>query len=343
MAEAMANSPLSAEDHAQRMAAGLSLKSLARARELVASRLCLDFSEGREGDLERGLLRAAGAARSSLVRGPEAYCAWLATLPDGDPEWRRLAGHFTARETSFFDDRACFEVLEHQVFPSLLVTRGAEGIRRLRIWSAGCATGEEPYSLAILLDRLLPRRAAWTLTILATDINPSALKAAGRGVYRQESLRETPAGIRDRYFHRRGAQSFELDRRIRGMVAFAPLDLAQDEDPARAPDTRAMDLIVCRNALRYSTREVQQAALARIHEALVPGGWLVASPARASADLLRPMVPVKFSDVIIYRKELESSPGGQPSAGWGLAGPLSLPRKSFESSTVRTFGCSRKV
>jgi chemotaxis protein methyltransferase CheR len=274
---------------------------LVEARSLIASRLGLDFPEGRRQELERALTRAC---RASSFPGPEAYIAWLATLPEGSFEWRRLAGHLTVGETYFFRDRTCFEALEQQVLPSLIAARRSEDVPRLRLWSAGCATGEEPYSLAILLDRLLPDRAEWSLTILATDINLEALEAAERGCYRAWALREAPPWIRERYFHRRGAETFELDPTIRRMVTFTPLNLAENGYPAAVTNTSAMDLIVCRNVLMYFTREAQQATVARLRQALVAGGWLIVSPAEGSADLFRPLVPVNVPGAIFYRKEI---------------------------------------
>lgn len=206
-----------------------------RALTLIASRLGLDFPERRQADLERGLVRAL---QTGAISDPEIYLAWLATLPDESPEWRRLAGHLTVGETYFFRDRACFEALEQQVLPSLIAARRADGVLRIRIWSAGCATGEEPYSLAILLDRLLFDLSDWALTILATDINPEALETARRGRYREWAFRETPAWVRDRYFQRRGGETLELDPRIRRMVTFAPLNLAEDGYPNIVTNTQ---------------------------------------------------------------------------------------------------------
>ncbi|MCI0407904.1 MAG: chemotaxis protein CheR [Acidobacteria bacterium] len=282
-----------------------------QAQALIASRLGLDFSKGRQADLERGLVRAC---RTSSVSAPETYLAWLTTLPDESTEWRRLASHLTVGETYFFRDRALFEALEQQVIPSLISARRAEGTLRLRLWSAGCATGEEPYSLAILVDRLLPDCCDWALTILATDINPEALEAARRGCYREWSFRETPSWVLERYFHRRGAETFEVSPRVRRLVSFAPLNLAEDGYPSVVTNTSAMDLILCRNVLMYFTREAQGATVARLKMALVPNGWLIVSPAEASAELFRPLLPVNFSGAILYRKEQQSALSGQLSA-----------------------------
>lgn len=275
---------------------------LRQGRAIIERRLGLDFSEVRRQDFERGLARALRTARTSE---PEEFLAWLGLLPANDPEWRRLAAHLTVGETYFFRDRACFEALERQILPDLIASRRAAGIRRLRLWSAACATGEEPYSLAILLDRLLPDRADWAVTILATDINGYALEAARRGVFREWSFRETPGAIRQRYFKGKGAEVFELDPEIRRMVSFAPLNLAGDGYPALVTNTAAVDVLLCRNVLMYFTREAQRATAERLRGALAPGGWLAVSAAEASADVFRPLEQVNL-DAIFYRK----APGG---------------------------------
>lgn len=270
-----------------------------KARMLIAGRLGLEFPENRQADLERGLVRAL---RGASMSSPDTYLTWLATLPDESPEWRRLGGYLTVGETYFFRDQGCFEALEQQILPALIEARRTAGNLRLRLWSAGCATGEEPYSLAILLDRLLSDLADWALTILATDLNPKALEAAQRGVYRAWSFRETPSWIRDRYFHRQGGEAFEVDHRIRRMVTFAPLNLAEDGYPSVVTNTTAIDLILCRNVLMYFTGEAQRASIGRLQRALLPEGWLAVSPAEASADLLSPLIPVTFPGAILYRK-----------------------------------------
>ena len=307
----------------------LSQEVCLQARNLVASRLGLEFREGRQADLERGFVRAFQA---STMSAPEAYLNWLATLPEDSREWRRLAGYLTVGETYFFRDRSCFEAMEQHVLPLLIASRRSEGVLRLRLWSAGCATGEEPYSLAILLDRLLPDPAEWAVTILATDINPEALESARIGVYRKWSLRETPSLMLEPYFLHRRADTFEVAPRIRKMVTFAPLNLAEDGYPAMVTNTSVMDLILCRNVLMYFTREAQRAAAARLGMALVTGGWLVVSPVEASADLLHPLVPINFPGSIFYQKPLASTPIEPPSWHPELAGPhLPLPSPPLPS------------
>jgi hypothetical protein len=121
-----------------------------RARAMVAGRLGLRFPEGRGGDFERRLARAI---QGSPTSDPGGYLAWLGTLPAESPEWGRLAGHLTSSETSFLRDRACFEALRRHVLPPLIAARRASRILRLRLWSAGCATGEEPFPRRHLLPQ----------------------------------------------------------------------------------------------------------------------------------------------------------------------------------------------
>ena len=280
-----------------------------QARTLIADRLGLDFKQSRQADLERGLRQAL---EHSHLSSPEQYVTWLATLPDESPEWRRLASSLTVGETYFFRDRAYIDALQRQILPGLIESRRSAGILRIRCWSAGCATGAEPYSLAILLDQLLPDRSAWALTILATDINPAALETARKGVYSEWVLRETPKWMADRYFRRGRNDTFELNPAIRQMVTFAPLNLAKDSFPELMTNTGAMDLILCRNVLMYFTHSMQRAVVTRLHEALGTGGWLVVSPAEASIELFRPLISVNFPDAIFYRKSEDASPASPP-------------------------------
>ncbi|MBI4270686.1 MAG: hypothetical protein HY615_10165 [Candidatus Rokubacteria bacterium] len=277
----------------------LTENAYAAAQALVAARLGLSFPAARRPDLERGL---AGALRGAHVRTVEPYLARLAAAPADDPEWRRLAAHLTVGETYFFRDAAAFGALERHVLPELIAGRRARGDRRLRLWSAACATGEEAYTLAILLDRLLPDLADWTVTLLATDLSTRRLEAARRGRYRAWSLRETPAWARERYFRPLRTGELELDARLRARVTFAPLNLAADDYPSVLTNTTAMDLILCRNAIMYFTEGAQRATAARLVRALGPEGWLVTSAAEASTDLLAPLVAANLPDVAFYRK-----------------------------------------
>jgi len=269
-----------------------------RAGELVAARLGLDFPPRRSADLERGVGRAARRAGARSV--PE-YLARLEPEPADSAAWQHLAAELTVGESYFFRDRAALDALADQVLAPLIAERRAKGRLRLRLWSAGCSTGEEPYTLAMLLHRLLPDRADWELTILATDVDLAALETARLGEYRQWSLRETPVWARSAHLIRHGRERFEVASAIREMVTFAPHNLVR---PAGAPaGSGMMDAILCRNVLMYFTREAQQATARMLRHSLAKGGWLFVSPAEASTELLHPLVPVRFPGAVLYLRE----------------------------------------
>ncbi len=295
----------------------LSPESSALVRSVMARHFGLDFPESRTPDLDRAVERTfpgipgdSGAAR-------------LATLPPNSQEMNELVRWLTVGETYFFRDEASFNALEFDVLPQLIAERRATGDMHLRLWSAGCSTGEEAYSFAILLDRLLPDVERWDLTILATDLNPYALAAARRGRYRPWALRDTPPWIQLTYFHRTGSDELELDARIRSRVTFGQLNLVSSAYPGASPDTRGMDVIFCRNVLMYFTRQAQAASVERLRRCLVPGGWLATSPAEASSELFTTFRPVSLTDAIFYRDLPEPTDRARP--GPEGAGPPAAP------------------
>ncbi|MDP3874889.1 MAG: CheR family methyltransferase [Methyloversatilis sp.] len=271
---------------------------LAAVGELLAARLGLNFPAERRGDLERGLAAAAPA----LGLPDAAACAHrLLSAPLTCHEIEILAGCLTVGETYFFREQHTFEALEQHVLPPLLRERDGSD-KRLRIWSAGCCTGEEPYSVAMLLDRLLPDADAWNSTLLATDINPAFLRKAAEGVYGAWSFRATPDWIRDRHFKPAGRGCYRLEERIRRRVMFSCLNLADDVYPSLTGNTNAMDIVFCRNVLMYFTPAQAARVVDKLQRSLVEGGWLIVSPAETSSVLFAGFTTVEFPGAIFYRR-----------------------------------------
>ncbi|WP_137890681.1 protein-glutamate O-methyltransferase CheR [Ramlibacter sp. 2FC] len=280
------------------MGKALSETQLARLSELVGTRLGLHFPPERWSDLARGM----AAAATDFDLPDAAACAQrLLSAPLSDADVERLATYLTVGETYFFRDRALFDLLEGRILPELLQARCASA-PQLRIWSAGCATGEEPYSVAMLLDRLLPRADPLQVSLLGTDINPEFLRRAVQGEYGAWSFRDTPAWVQERYFERRPDGRLRLHERIRRCVTWAVLNLAEDSYPSLASNTFATDLILCRNVLMYFGPAQAAAVVERLHRALRPGGWLVVTPAEMSSALFTGFTPVTLDGVTLYRK-----------------------------------------
>jgi chemotaxis protein methyltransferase CheR len=229
-----------------------------------------------------------------------------------------MACFLTIGETYFMREKRCFEILEQQIIPGIIKKR-LGGERRLRLWSAGCASGEEAYSLAILLHKMSATLRGWELSILATDINPQSLAKAKEGIYGEWSFRNTPASFRESYFRKSAGGRYALLPRIKEMVTFAPFNLVEDTYPSLVTDTNAMDVIFCRNVLMYFTPEVAGKAVERFQRCLVDGGWLLVSPCETSTSVFNGFTPVNFPDATLYQKG-SSSTAGKPVAAERIPG-----------------------
>ena len=266
--------------------------------ELIAQRIGLHFPSERWADLQRGLASMA----DELGFADAAVCAqWLLSSPLTKAHLQVLASHLTIGETYFFRDKRTFEVLATSVVPDLIRSR-QNGERRLRLWSAACCTGEEPYSLAIMLHQVIPDLSDWNVTILATDINARFLQKAVAGVYGEWSFRDSPAWFKERYFQRTADGRHAILPEIKKQVTFMHMNMVEDVYPSLATDTNAMDVIFCRNVLMYFTPPQARKTFGNLRRALGEDGWLVVSPSEGSQALLSRFVPVNFPGVILYQK-----------------------------------------
>ena len=284
----------------------LSPPLLARLSELIATQTGLYFPQERWGDLERGI---AAAAPDFNFSDRESCARWLLSAPLTRHMNEILASHLSVGETYFFREKRSLGIFEEEILPRLLQLR-RQNERRFRIWSAGCSTGEEAYTIAILLDRLIPDLKEWNITILATDFNPEFLRKAAQGVYGEWSFRDAPGWLRERYFNKSRDGRFEIHPRIRKMVTFSYLNFVDDVYPSLSNNTSAMDVILCRNVLMYFTAQRAMQVAGNFYRALVDGGWLIVSPAEASHSMLSPFTPVEFPGAVLYRKM--AGTGSQP-------------------------------
>ena len=246
---------------------------------------------------------------------PEEYCQLLGSGADSQREQEQLAILLTTGETYFFRDKGQFALLKEKILPELIERRKAE--RSLRLWSAACATGEEAYSLAMLLDELLPQQADWNLLILGTDINSQAIKKARRGIYTPWSFRMVEAGLQQKYF-RPHKDAWELDARIRGRVKFCSGNLLMDKFPDPASDLHDMDLILCRNTFIYFEPSVVARIAAKLADTLAQGGYLVTAHGELHAHQVKGLRTRMFPESVAYQKIVEC---GLRIADWKAPSP----------------------
>ena len=196
------------------------------------------------------------------------YCALLQQTPDVEvPE---LVNAVTTNLTSFFREQHHFDYLQNDLLPKLLKQKAAT--RRLRIWSAGCSTGEEPYSIAMVVRELIPPGSGWDAKILATDIDTEVLARASEGVYARDRIDGLPAARARRWFlHGSGGQSgkVRVKDELKSLIAFRQLNL-MDAWPMHGP----MDIIFCRNVVIYFDKSTQAKLFDRFANLLGSGNHL---------------------------------------------------------------------
>lgn len=236
-----------------------------RFRGLVAERLGLYFDDGKLdllADILRQRMENTGCQQFS------AYQNHISSLAQEHSEIGTLAEQLTVGETYFFRYAEHFQAFVEMVLPTRIQARGTD--RRLRILSAGCASGEEPHSIAILIRERFPELTSWDIEILGFDVNSSMIEKAKRARYSPWSLRETPEDLQLKYFRGNG-RDFQLDDAIRSAVRFETRNLVQD-DPLFWQRAR-FDAVFCRNVTMYFTMDVARSVVARIARSLVPGGF----------------------------------------------------------------------
>lgn len=269
--------------------------------------LGLHFPPAREEDLMRGL-------RASVIEfgftDLTACLRWLLDTPLSREQLEVLAGNLTVGETYFHRDPRLFRALETHLFPNLLAQRAAE--RRLRIWSAACCTGEEPYSIAIALRQAVPDLARWQVSLLGTDVNPRFLQKAAVGIYGAWSFRDGGAAVRDRWFTPAGHGRWAIDPQLRASVTFAPLNLVEDVYPSLRTNTNALDLIVCRNVLIYFSPEQGERVVRQLALCLNEGGWLVLGPADIPPTLPPELVREVHDGLIFFRRSTPAPGASRP-------------------------------
>ena len=298
--------------------------TLARLTTLLRARAGLELPPSRAPDAAAALARAT--ARSGLRSADE----YLAAVEAGAAPVQELIDQLTVQETYFFRTAGQFDLIR-RLLRQRVIARGGVGVRA---WSAGCATGEEAYSLAILFEQ---EGIADLHRILATDVSRGALERARRAIYRAWSFRDVDPGIVRGYF-RAVDDTFVLEPRIRDRVAFAPLNLADPVYPQATAGTAELDLILCRNVFIYLSAATIRDVAARLHACLADGGWLVTSPTDPPLAELAPFHTVITDGGVVYHRGPVSDATAAAVGGVAAAPPGAVVapiRRDDDSSAAR--------
>lgn len=263
-------------------------------RHIIYERSGISFQEAKKYVLESRLGRRLQELEMSSY---DEYTTFLTIGPYRDDEFQEMFNRITINETSFFRNEPQLEVFERRILPELLEARA--GVKRLRIWSAACSSGEEPYTLAIMLHRTLGLRLLdWRVEILGTDISEKVLELAAAGRYTNYAIRSTPSLALDRYFKADGAHH-TIDPTIKSMVRFEKLNL---KDRLGMKRLGVWDVIFCRNVMIYFDRGMKQQVVSTFADGLAADGALFIGHSESLSDLDVPFAAMPVAHGFCYRK-----------------------------------------
>ena len=298
---------------------------------LLAARAGLQVRAQDRALLERTLQKSAQSRQMQVAQ----YLGFLESAVSSS-EWNRLFALLTNQESYFFRDCGQFALLRERILPELIARNGKR--RTLKLWSAGCSTGEEAYSLAMTLDALMPSQESWDIEIQATDLSETALQKARAATYSDWSFRNTPDDVRDRYFQKHGTQ-WILDARLRGRVTFRQSNLLDDVAVEGSSDC---DLILCRNVFIYFHRQAVAQAVRKLRDTLCIGGYLVTGHAELHDVSLQGLEARSFAQSVVHqrvsstRSRLQQNSVNTPASATNLVPDTASSTPPAFSTTSRT-------
>jgi len=220
------------------------------------------------------LLASRCARRMGAVNAktPSEYLELLTLRGNREVELRLLLNEITIGETYMFRSPAQLEALRSVILPQIVQAKDAIGFKKLRLWSAGCSTGEEPYTLAMfLLEESTNFLAGWTFDILATDLNDNSVAAAKAGIYGEYSLRNTSEALRKKYFKPFDEKRLQATDQLKSIIRFERVNLSED---SKMTFLKGYDVIFCCNVLIYFDLNSKRKVTQHFYSNLVPGGYL---------------------------------------------------------------------
>lgn len=261
--------------------------------DMLREKSAISIAEGKEYLVESRLAPVARAV------GLEDVTALISQLrkPFPDPVVReQVIEAMTTNETSFFRDRHPFDAMQTDVLPELIQRNATT--RRLSIWSAASSTGQELYSLSMLLDTTFPELDSWDVRLMGTDLSKDVLHKARSGRFSTlEVNRGCPAPMLAKYFHRDGAE-YVIDERLRRRCSFEQLNLAHPW-----PSLPTFDVVFCRNVLIYFELDVRREILERIRRSIPAGGYLFLGTSETTVGLVDGFTAIRLGNAVAYRVE----------------------------------------
>lgn len=214
-------------------------------------------------------------------------------------ELAKLFEVVTTNETSFFRNPPQLKVFEEKVLGAVLEDLRSKRSKRLRIWSAGCSTGEEPYTLAIILHEVLRSEiGSWDIKITANDLSEGVLQAARRGIYTEYALRTTPPAMISKYFIKEGT-NYKVKPELKSLINFGQINLS---DRVQLKRVERSQIVFCRNVIIYFDDAMKKQVIGSFYDNLLPGGHLLIGHSESLHNITRAFKPEHHQGAIVYRK-----------------------------------------
>ncbi|OGW36325.1 MAG: chemotaxis protein CheR [Nitrospirae bacterium GWC2_56_14] len=263
-------------------------------RDLVHSYCGIYFDDGSKFLVERRLARRL---EERQVRTFEEYYHFLRYDRKRDEELAVLVDNLTTNETYFFRESPQLRAFSEEILPELRTTLADR--KSLRIWSAGCSTGEEPYTIAMLLLESGTWWRDWQVEILGSDINQRVLHTARKGVYKKTSHRVSTPEMMKKYFVEEGKGDYRIIDAVRELVSFSYVNLL---DPFKTSLISNMDVIFCRNVIIYFDRDAKKKVVESFHDKLRDNGYLLLGHSESLINISNAFVLRTLKNDMVYQK-----------------------------------------
>ena len=265
-------------------------------RDFIYAQCGIFIAENRKYLIEN---RLATRIRELNLKSYGEYYNFLRFDPNKHTELARLFEVVTTNETSFFRNPPQLQVFQDVVLKGALDGLRKTNQKKLRIWSAGCSTGEEPYTIAIIIHELLKQEVlTWDIKITANDLSEAVLVSARRGIYTEYALRTTPKEIVAKYFTQE-AHNYKLDPKIKHLVSFGQINLNDKLQLARVERSH---IVFCRNVIIYFDDDMKRRVISAFYDNLLPGGSLLIGHSESLHNISRAFKPEHHKGTIVYRK-----------------------------------------
>lgn len=245
--------------------------------------------------------RLSSRLRELGLRSFGEYYNYLRYDANRAAEMNKLFESMTTNETSFFRNGPQLNVFRDKVLVPLIGELRARGQRKLRIWSAGCSSGEEPYTLAIILNEVLRQElSSWDIRITANDLSLAMLASARRGLYNDYAIRTTPPDMLAKYFTREG-NLYRIAPSLQKLVTFGQINLS---DKMQLAKVERSHIVFCRNVIIYFDDEMKRSVINAFYDNLLPGGYLLIGHSESLHNISRAFKPEHYAGSIVYRKQV---------------------------------------